>query len=93
MDSVHFFNISLDNLIKNLGENDFYLLNQEFNADLLDLLKQKGFFLMTTRTALKKIKDGLLSKDKFFYALTGSAFSDKNYEHVLNVWKVFKMKL
>ena len=66
MDSVHFLINSLDNLIKNLGENDFYLLNQEFNVDLLDLLKQKGFFLMTTRTALKKSKMAYLAKINFF---------------------------
>ena len=66
MDSVHFLINSLDNLIKNLGENDFYLLNQEFNVDLLDLLKQKGFFLMTTRAALKKSKMAYLAKINFF---------------------------
>ena len=37
----------LDNLVKNLGENDFYHLSQEFNA------KEKRFFTMTTWIALK----------------------------------------
>ena len=40
---LHFSNNSLHNLIKNLRENNFYDLSQEFNA--LDLLKKKIFFL------------------------------------------------
>ena len=43
INSVYF----LDNLVKNLGENDFYHLSQEFNA------KEKRFFTMTTWIALK----------------------------------------
>ena len=45
IDSVHFLNNSLDNLVRNLGENDFYHLCQEFDANVLDLCKKKGFFL------------------------------------------------
>ena len=37
IDSVHFLNNSLDNFVKNSGENDFYLLSK-------DLVKKKGFF-------------------------------------------------
>ena len=41
IDSVHLLNNSPDNLVKNFRENDFYELSQEFNANLLDLLKKK----------------------------------------------------
>ena len=37
IDRVHFLHNSLDNLVKNLEENDFYYLSQEFNANVLDL--------------------------------------------------------
>lgn len=40
IDSVHLLNKSPDNLVKTFGENDFYQLSQEFNANLLDLLKK-----------------------------------------------------
>ena len=40
IDSVHLLNNSPDNLVKIFGENDFYQLSQEFNANLLDLLKK-----------------------------------------------------
>ena len=44
IDNVHFLNKLQDNLVKNLRENDFYHLSQEFNANVLDLLNKKGFF-------------------------------------------------
>ena len=39
----------------------------------------------------KKLEEDLPSKDKFYNTLTNCAISDKNYEHVLNVWKTFPM--
>ena len=44
IDSVHFLNNSIDNFAENLGKNDFYHLNQEFNANLLDLFKKERTF-------------------------------------------------
>ena len=38
---------SLDNLVKNLSQDDFKCLSQEFD-NVLDLVKQNGFFLMIT---------------------------------------------
>ena len=45
IDSIHFLHNLLDNLVKNLGENDFYHVSQEFNANALDLLKKRIFSL------------------------------------------------
>ena len=39
----------------------------------------------------EKFKEGLPNKDKCYNTLTNRAMSDKNYEKVSNVWKVFKM--
>ena len=39
IDSVHFLNNLLDNLVKTLGGNVFYHLSHDFNANVLDLLK------------------------------------------------------
>ena len=64
-DSVHFLNNSLDNLDKNLGENDFYCLSQEFNANELALLKNNRFFSVTTAIALKKSKKAYVVKISF----------------------------
>ena len=43
--SVHFLSESLESLVKNLGENDHYHLNQIFNANVFGLLNKKRFFL------------------------------------------------
>ena len=53
IDSVNFLNNSLDNLVKNLVENDFYHLSQECNAHVLDSVKKIIFFPMTTKIAFE----------------------------------------
>ena len=63
-DSVHF----LDNLVRNLGENNFYYLSQKFN------------FPHDYWDSLKKFKEGLSSKDKFYKQLINIVISDKKYE-------------
>ena len=63
IDSIHFLNGSLDNLVKNLGKNDFYHLNQKWEANLLNLVYKKEFFTTTIAIAFKK---GLPRKDKFY---------------------------
>ena len=68
IDSIHFLNNSLDNLVRTL---EFY------PHDYWD--------------TFQKLKEGLPSKDKLYNVLTNCAFSDKNYEHVLNVWKAFEI--
>ena len=64
VDSVHFLNNSLDNLVKNLGENDFYHLSPESNATVLDLL-EKGFFPRAIGITLKNSKKAYPAKINF----------------------------
>ena len=45
---------------------------------------------MTTGIALKNSKKVYLEKNKFSNALTNNFVSDKSYEHVFNVQKLFK---
>ena len=40
-DSMQFLNSSLDALVKNLSDNDFKYLSQEFSGDLVKIVKQK----------------------------------------------------
>lgn len=42
IDSMQFNNSSLDALVKNLSDNDFNYLSQDFSGELLELVKQKG---------------------------------------------------
>ena len=46
---------------------------------------------MTIEIVLKYLRKGLPSKNRFYNSWINRAISDKNYEHVLNVWKAFKM--
>ena len=41
---MQFINSSLDALVKNVSDNDFKYLSQEFRGDLLELVKQKGVY-------------------------------------------------
>ena len=41
---MQFMNSSLDSLLKNLSNNDFKHLSQEFSGNLLDLVKQKWVY-------------------------------------------------
>ena len=44
IDSFQFLSSSLDSLIQNLTNNNFKCSVQEFVNNVLDLLKQKGFY-------------------------------------------------
>ena len=38
-------------------------------------------------TDFEKFKEELLCKEKFYSCLTDRKITDKEYEHVINVWK------
>ena len=44
IDSFQFSSFSLDSLVKILGKDDFKYLSQEFDNNIFDLVKQKGFY-------------------------------------------------
>ena len=59
----------IDSLLKNLGNNDFKYLSQEFDSNVLDLVKQKGSHLYEYVSDFEKFKD-LPSKEKFYSSLS-----------------------
>ena len=44
IDSMQFMNCSLDALVKNLSDNNFKYLSEEFSGGLLELVKRKGVY-------------------------------------------------
>ena len=44
IDSMQFMNSSLDSLAKNLSDDDFKYLSEEFSGKFLRLVKQKGVY-------------------------------------------------
>ena len=89
IDSFQFLSSLLDSLVKNLNKNTFY---QEFDNNVLDLVKQKGFYLYEYMSDFENFKEELPSKENFNSALIDRKINDKEYERVLNVWKKVEMK-
>ena len=88
IDSVHFLNNSLDNLVRHLREKDYYQLSQKFEAIVLDCAKmyiKKGFLLYDYWNSFEKLKEVLPSKDKFYNSLIN--------REILNIRKAFAMKI
>ena len=64
IDSFQFLSSSLDSLVKNLAKDDFNYLSQEFNNNVLDLVKQKGFYTYEYVSDFEKFKEQLTNKEK-----------------------------
>ena len=92
IDSFQFLSSSLESLVKNLNEDDFKYLSQEFDDNVLDLVKQKGFYPYEHISDSEKFKEELPSKEKFYSPLTDRKVSDKEYNHFLKVWNKFEIK-
>ena len=54
IDSMQFKNSSLEKLVKNLSDNDFKCLTQEFDLKNLELLKQKDAYPCDYMNCFKK---------------------------------------
>ena len=80
IDSFQFLSPVLDSLVKNLNKNDFEYLSQEFDNNVLDLAKQKGFYSYEYMSDFEKFKEELPGKETFYSSLTDTKITDKEYE-------------
>ena len=62
--SFQFLSSSLDSLVKNLGKSVFKYSSQEFDSNVLDLVKQKEFYPYQNNSDFEKFKEELPSKEK-----------------------------
>ena len=70
IDSMQFMNSSLDALVKNLSNNDFKYLSQEFSGELLELVKQEGVFPYEYMDSFEKFfEDKLPNRRRLFSSL------------------------
>ena len=76
INNIHFLDNTLGNLVKNLVEK-----SQEFNGNVLNLLKKNRFFPYLD--SLEKLKEGLPTKYAFYNTMTNCIIIDKNYKYVL----------
>ena len=65
--SKQFMNFSLEKLVKNLSDNDFKYLSEEFNPEQLKLVKQKGVHPHEYMDSFERFFEDKLSDKKHFY--------------------------
>ena len=66
IDSMQFMNSSLDKLVKNLSDNDFKYLTEEFGSKNLELLKQKVVYPYEYIDSFKRFNEEKLPDKECF---------------------------
>ena len=93
IDSMQFMNFSLDELVKNLSDNDSKYLSDELNGEFFKLVK-KGWYPCEHMDSFEKFSENKIpDKCKFFSFLKDECMSEKDYLHAIDVWNVFKINL
>ena len=98
IDSLQFYNSSLDTLASNLEDNDFKHLTSEFGIDKLEILKRKDAYPYEWVDSYEKFKHPSLPEKKCFYSSLRDGkrdnndghISDEQYLHLQNVWEEFE---
>ena len=92
IDRMQFMNSNLDSMVKNLSDNDFKYLCEEFSGDFLELVKQKGVYPYEYMNSFKKFsEDKLPDRSKFFSSLKDKCISEEDYLKVNIISNVFKI--
>ena len=68
----------IDSLVKNFDKDDFKYSSQEFDNNVLDLVKQKSFIPYKYMSDFEKFKEEFHCEENFYSSLTGKTFSEKN---------------
>ena len=104
IDSMQFMNLSLDKLVKNLPDEDFKYLLNEFGSENLEILKQKGAYPYEYMNSFKRFDEEKLCARKYFFSSTKKGKIDENgkisdghisiedYLTCENIWNNFEMK-
>ena len=101
IDSLQFYNGSLDTLASNLNNEDFKHLTSEFGVDKLEILKRKDAYPYEWVDFYEKFKYLYLSPKKCFYSSlrdgkrdrSNGHISNEQYQHLQNVWDIFNFNL
>ena len=104
IDSMQFMNSSLDKLDKNLSDEDFKYLVEEFGHECLEILKQKGTYPYEYINNFKRFNEEKLPPRKYFFSsakkgkidndgkISNGHVSVKNYLTCEKIWNKFDMK-
>ena len=92
IDSKQFMNSGLDSLVKDLINEDFKYLSEEYNEEFLRLVKQKCVYLYEYMDSFEKFSENKFpDKCQFFSSLKDKCISEQDYSRANNVWNTFKM--
>ena len=83
IDSMQFMNSSLDKLVKNLLDEDFKYLVEEFGSENLELLKQKGAYPYEYMSSFERFKEKELPNKECFFSSTKKGKIGDNGEKLL----------
>ena len=88
IDSMQFLNFGLDSLVKNLSNNDFRYLSEEFSSTFLEPVKERGVYpykynIISLAILKSFMKISCLIKDE--------CISEKDYQRANNVWNASEM--
>ena len=78
IDSMEFMNSSLDKLVKNIKDEDFKYLVEEFGSENLEILKQKGAYPYEYMNSFKKFNEEKLRARKYFFSSTKEGKIDED---------------
>ena len=71
---------------------NFKYLSQEFGSEVLNLVKQKEFYLYEYTSGIEKFTERLPSKERFYSLVRRKQICAKEYEHVFKVFDRLKIK-
>ena len=101
---MQFINSSFDKLVKNLSDEDFKYLVEEFGSKNLELLKQKGAYPYEYMNSFERFNEEKLPARKYFFSSTKKGkigndgkksdghISFKDYLTCKKIWDKFDMK-
>ena len=104
IDIMQFMNSILEKLVKNLLDDDFKYLTEEFGSRNLELLRQKGAYPYEYMDSFKRFSEEKLPDEKCFnssvkYGTTGDNcqkldghMNDEDYLTCKKIWNEFNMK-
>ena len=101
---MQFMNSGLDKLVKNLSDEDFKYLVEEFGSKNLELLRQKGDYPYEYMNSFERFNEEKLPARKYFYSSTKDGkigddgkisdghISLKDYLTCEKIWDKFDIK-
>ena len=101
---MQLMNSGFDKLVKNLSDEDFKYLEEEFGSKKLELLKQKGAYLYEYMNSFARFKEKKLPARKCFFSSTKKEkisddgkksvghISLKDYLMCEKIWDEFNIK-